>query len=151
MVPRRAIALALLVPLAACGGVSKDDYADDLDDVCQDISQKTEEIGQAKVENPAQLSAQLEDIRSAIRSGIDRMKDIERPDGDDGDKAEEYVTKLEQTLNEQLMPALDDLEQAVRAKDRAKIQAAASRLQAVDEDETDKLAQDLGADECAEG
>lgn len=151
MARRRGIALALLLPLAACGGVSKDDYAGDLDAVCQDIEQKTEQIGKAKVENPAQLSAQLEDIRSAIRGGIGRMKDIERPDGDDGEKAEEYVTKLDQTLNDQVMPALDDLEQAVRAKDRAKIQAAAARLQAIDEDETDKLAKDLGADECAKG
>jgi hypothetical protein len=146
------VLLPAALGLAACGGgVSKEDYAQDLDEVCSDIEEKTEQIGESQVDNPAELSAQLNEIRQAIREGIDRMKDIERPDGEDGDKAEEYVTKLEQTLNEQVLPALDELEAAVKAKDQVKIRAAATRLQAVDEEETDQLAEDLGADECAEG
>jgi len=136
--------------LGACGGVSKDDYAEDLNDVCTDIEEKTQEIGEAEVSNPAELSAQLDDIRTAIRDGIERMKDLEKPDGEDGDTAEEYVTKLEQTLNEEVLPALDDLEEAVLAKDQKQIQAAATRLQRIDEEETDQLAAELGADQCSE-
>ena len=153
----RTVAAALLIPsaiaLAACGGggVSKEDYAQDLDEVCSDIEEKTEQIGEAEPSNAAELSNQLDDIRTAIQDGINRMKDLERPDGEDGDKAEEYVTKLEETLNDEVLPALDDLETAAREKDQVKIQAAATRLQAVDEEETDKLAEELGADECAEG
>ena len=151
----RVLGAALLVSaftLAACGGgVSKEDYAQDLDEVCSDIEETTQRIGESQVDNPAELSAQLNEIREAIRDGIERMKDIERPDGEDGDKAEEYVTKLEETLNTQVLPALDDLEAAVKAKDQDKIRAAATRLQGVDEQETDQLAEDLGADECAEG
>jgi bisphosphoglycerate-dependent phosphoglycerate mutase len=136
--------------LAACGGgVSKEDYAADLDEVCVDIEEKTEEIGQAEVSNPNELSAQLDDIRTAIEDGIARMKDIERPDGEDGETAEEYVSKLEQTLNQEVLPALDDLEKAVLAKDQDAIRAAATRLQGIDEEETDRLAAELGADECA--
>ena len=154
----RTIAAALVLPSAlaftACGGgggVSKEEYAQDLDEVCADIEQKTEEIGRAEVSNPGDLSAQLDDIRTAIRAGIARMRDIERPGGEDGDRAEEYVTSLEQTLNDQVLPALSDLEKAVRAKDQDRIRAAAARLQAVDEEETDQLARDLGAEECADG
>lgn len=148
-----ALLVAPALAMSACGGggVSKEDYANDLDEVCSQIEDKTEEIGRAQVDNPSELSAQLNDIRDAIRNGIDRMKDIERPDGEDGDKAEEYVTKLDETLNEQVLPALGDLEEAVRAKDQVKIRAATTRLQAIDEGETEKLARDLGADECAEG
>ena len=135
--------------LAACGGVSKEDYAKDLDEVCVDIEKTTEEIGQAQVSNPSELSAQLDDIRKAIQDGIERMKDLERPDGDDGETAEQYVTKLEQTLNREVLPALDDLEKAVVAKDQGAIRAAATRLQGIDEEETDRLAAELGADECA--
>jgi hypothetical protein len=136
--------------LGACGGVSKDDYAEDLNDVCTDIEEKTQEIGEAEVSNPAELSSQLDDIRTAIRDGIERMKDLEKPDGEDGDTAEEYVTKLEQTLNEEVLPALDDLEEAVLAKNQKQIQAAATRLQGIDEEETDQLAAELGADQCSE-
>jgi hypothetical protein len=149
---RPLLALLLLTLLAAgCGGVSKEDYAEDLDAVCADIEQKTQEIGEAEVNNPGDLTAQLDDIRAAIRDGIERMKDIERPDGEDGETAKQYVTKLEETLNGQVLPALDDLDAAVRAKDQAKIREAATRLQAIDEEETDQLAEDLGAGDCAEG
>lgn len=144
-----AVLLCCAATLAACGGVSKEDYAADLDEVCADIEKTTEEIGQAEVDNPSELSAQLDDIRKAIQDGIERMKDIERPDGDDGETAEEYVTKLEQTLNQEVLPALDDLEKAVAAKDQEGVRAAATRLQGIDEEETDKLAAELGADECA--
>ena len=142
-------AAALLLALAGCGGgVSKDDYADDLDEVCADIEKTTQEISQAEVSGPAELSAQLDRIRAAIRDGIQRMKAIDRPDGEDGDRAEQYVTKLEATLNDEMLPALDDLEAAVKAKDEAKIRAAAARLQAIDNAETDRIARDLGADDC---
>ena len=152
--PIRALGLIVLLAclgLAACGGVSKEDYAEDLNEVCADIEQKTEEIGQAEVSNPSELSAQLDEIRTAIEDGIARMKDIERPDGEDGETAEEYVTKLEQTLNQEVLPALDELEKAVVAKDQEKVRAAATRLQEIDEEETDKLAAELGADACSEG
>jgi len=147
-----ALLLALALALAACGGdsVSKDDYADDLDEVCADIEAKTEEIGQADVSGPGELSAQLDEIRTAIRDGIERMKDIERPDGEDGELAQQYVTELEKALETQVLPALDDLEQAVKAKDQAGIRAAAKRLQAIDEKQTDQIAEQLGADGCAD-
>jgi hypothetical protein len=148
-----ALLLALAFALAACGGgggVSKDDYADDLDKVCADIEAKTEEIGQADVSGPAELSAQLDEIRTAIRDGIQRMQDIERPDGEDGELAQEYVTKLEKALETQVLPALDELEKAVKAKDQAGIRAAAAKLQAIDEEETDKIAKELGANGCAD-
>ena len=149
--PLGPILLLVCLGLAACGGVSKEDYAEDLNEVCADIEQKTEEIGQAEVSNPSELSAQLDEIRTAIEDGIARMKDIEQPDGEDGETAEEYVTKLEQTLNQEVLPALDELEKAVVAKDQEKVRAAATRLQEIDEEETDKLAAELGADACSEG
>jgi hypothetical protein len=151
----RSLLALLLIPtalgLAACGGVSKDDYAQDLDEICSDIEDQAQKIQQAEPDNPAELTGQLDDLRDAITEGIDRMKDLERPDGGDGDKAGEYVDELETTLNGEVVPALDDLEAAVEAGDRAKIQSAATRLQSIDSDESDRLAEELGADECAEG
>ena len=153
----RTFAATMLIPtalaLASCGddGVSKEDYAQDLDEICSDIEDQTERIRQAEPDNPAELTGQLDDLRDAITDGIERMKDLERPDGEDGDTAEEYVNELETTLNGEVVPALDDLEAAVEAKDQVKIQAAATRLQSIDEKQTEQLAEELGADECAEG
>jgi molecular chaperone GrpE (heat shock protein) len=152
----RTFAAAMLIPsalaVAACGGgVSKEDYAQDLDEICSDLEEQTEKIGQLEPDNPAELTGQLDDLREAIRQGIDRMKDVERPEGDDGETAEEYVNELETTLNDDFLPALDDLEAAVKAKDQVKARTAAAQLQAIDEERTEELARDLGADECAEG
>jgi len=150
----RVAALALCAPLAlaACGGgVSKEDYAEDLDAICADIEEQTQEIGQVQPGDPDELSRQLDELREAIRSGIDRMRGIERPDGEDGERAEEYVDRLEQAFEEQVVPALEDLETAVRAGDTRRIREAAQQLQAIDEEDTQELARELGADECAEG
>lgn len=143
--------LPALLALGACGGVSREDYAEDLNEICTDIEEQTERIGQVQAGSPQELSTQLGEIRSAIRDGIDRMKDLERPEGEDGERAEEYVNRLETALEEEVVPALDELEQAVREEDEERIAAAAQRLQAIDEEETQELARDLGADECAEG
>jgi hypothetical protein len=151
----RTFAVTLLIPsalaVAACGGVSKEDYAQDLDGICSDIEEQTEKIQEGgEADNPAELTGQLDDLRAAITDGIERMRDLERPDGDDGEKGEQYVNELETTLNEEVVPALDDLEAAVKAKDQVKARAAATRLQAIDSDQSNQLAEELGAEECAE-
>jgi hypothetical protein len=149
-----ALVVSAPLALAACGGdggVSTDDYADDLDAVCTEIEEQTQEIGQVQPNDPDQLSRQLDELREAIRSGIERMRDIERPDGEDGERAEEYVNQLEQAFEEQVVPALEDLESAVRDGATGRIREAAQRLQAIDEEDTQELARELGADECAEG
>ncbi len=151
---RRAALLFVLsgLALAACGGgVSKEDYAQDLDEVCSDLEEKTEDIGDTQATSAAQVSDRLEAIRTAVRDSIERMKDLERPDGDDGETAEEFVNEFEKTANEQLLPALDELAEAFQAKDRVKMRAAATRLQAIDAEKSEDLARDLGVDECAEG
>ena len=143
--------LSSALVLGACGGgVSKEDYAQDLDEVCSDLEEQIEELGQTQATSSAEVADRFDEIRTTIRDAIERMRDLERPDGEDGDKAEDYVNRVESTVNEQFLPALDELEEAVESKDEAKGRAAATRLQAIDDDETQKLAEDLGADECAE-
>ena len=145
------VASAPLALVACGGGVSTEEYADDLDAVCTEIEEQTQEIGQVQPEDPDELSRQLDELREAIRSGIERMRAIERPDGEDGERAEQYVNQLEQAFDEQVVPALEDLESAVRDGATGRIREAAQRLQAIDEEDTQELARELGADECAEG
>lgn len=158
MLRSRTLTAAVLLPsaiaLGACGdggGVSKDDYAQELDEVCTGIEAQTESIGQVRPGNSQELTEQLGKIRTAISDGIQRLRDIERPDGADGEQAQEYIDKVESDFQGQLVPALDDLQEAVRARDEVKVRAAAARLQSIDDGNTDELARDLGADKCAEG
>lgn len=145
----------MLVPsalaLGACGGVSKEDYAQDLDEVCSDLEEQLEELDDTQATSEAEVGERFDELRAAIRDATERMKDLERPDGEDGAKAAEWVDKFETTVNEEFLPALNDLEQAVRSKDEVKGRAAAQRLRAIDDEEMQQLAEDLGADDCAEG
>ena len=143
---------AAVAVLAGCGGgVSKEDYAQDLDEICSELEEQLESIGRIEPDNPSELSSQLDKVRNAIDGGIQDLKGIERPDGEVGETGQEYVESLESTFQEQFLPALEQLEEAVKTKDRVKIRAAATRLQSLDEERTEELARDLGADECAEG
>jgi hypothetical protein len=149
----RALAVGVLLPcalaLGGCGGVSKDDYANDLDAACSDLEEQIQQLGDSQATSGADVARRFDEIRTAMGDLVTRMKDIERPEGDDGDKAEQYVNRVEATVNSEFLPALDDLEKAVRTKDQAMARDAATRLQAIDDDETQQLAGDLGADECA--
>jgi hypothetical protein len=147
------VLLPSVIALGACGGdgVSKEDYARDLDEVCSDLEEQTRAIGQVRPDNPRELTEQLDKIRVAIRDGIQRLRDIERPDGDDGERAAEYLDRVASDFEDQLVPALDELAEAVKAKDEIKVRAAAARLQSIDDRKTEALARDLGADGCAEG
>jgi hypothetical protein len=150
---RRTVAalLAVAVALGACGGgPSKEEFANELDRVCRDLEAQTAKIGQVEPTTPAQLNDQLGKLRGTLRDAVARMRDIERPDGEDGEKAERYVDEVEHALENHVFPALDELEAAIRAKDDRKIRAAAAELEAIDEHETQRLAEELGADDCAE-
>lgn len=146
--------LVLLLPsalaLAACGGPSREEYAEDLNEICADLEEQAEDISAASPSNPQELSNQVDRTRKATQDALDRLRDLERPGGDDGETAEQYVETVEQNVNEQLLPALDELEQAVQERDEVKLRSAARRLQSIDDEEADRLAEDLGADECAE-
>lgn len=149
-----AVVAALLIPamlaLAACGGPSREEYAEDLEEICADVENRVEDIGAAQATSPQELSNQIDRMRDAAKEGVEQMKDLERPSGEDGEKAEEYVNRVEQSVNEELLPALDELEQAVQEEDEVQLRAAARRLDSIDDEEQKELARDIGADRCAE-
>jgi hypothetical protein len=141
--------------LAGCGGddLSTEDYAHDLEEICADLKAETERIQRSRPADTTELTRQVAALRDATTTGIGRMKSLERPEGDDGEKAQRYVSELEEASKEDLLPALEDLEDAIAAGDRPGIRAAARRLQEIDDQSalarTDRLARDLGANRCA--
>ena len=156
------LAASLLIPcalvLGACGGddgISTEDYARDLDQICADLKTETQKVQRSRPADTTELTRQVRALRRATTAGIERMKALERPEGGDGETAKRYVGELEQAAEDRLLPALDDLEAAIAAGDQPGIRAAARRLEMIDEENamerTDELAADLGADLCAGG
>ena len=150
--PRVLIAVPLAAALAfgACGGVSREEFADRLDEICRDLEDQTEDIAGGVPGTSDEIADRLDELRAAVDRSLDRMRDLERPDGEAGERAEAYVDEVERTVEERIYPALDALEAAIRTDAERDIEAATRRLQAVDERESQRLAEQLGADDCAE-
>jgi hypothetical protein len=145
-------ALAVAAPVVAgCGGdgTSKEDFAKDANAICKDIEERFQRIGRQEARTPAQAQRQLTQVENEAKSAISRLRDVEKPGGDDGDTAEELVNTLDQQVSGELLPAIRDLREAIRDRDRRAVQAALRRLRSVDESKTNRLARELGADECA--
>jgi hypothetical protein len=80
---------------------------------------------------------------------VRRLDEIERPDGEGGEAAQQFVSTLERELEQRAIPALEGLRDAVRRGDRQAAYEAAGRLERLDRTESDSRARAIGADACA--
>jgi len=62
-------------------------------------------------------------------TAADDLLDLERPEGDVGETAQQFVESCRQELNEKLVPALEDLKSALQEKHAEAVQDAAARLE----------------------
>ena len=139
-----------LIAAAGCGGTSKEDFAKDADKICKDVEKKIQKIGQGGTASPAEAGKQIDEVKKESRDGVDRLRDLDKPGGDDGETADKFVDTLDRELNGQAIPALEELQSAVEDKDRRKAAAALQKLQSLENSQSDKYARELGADDCAQ-
>ncbi len=152
---RRGFALAPLVALlvAGCGGddgPTRQEFAADANKVCTDIERQSEQLGEAQPDSVAEIGRFADRAEKTVQDGVSRLEKIERPSGDDGKKAKEFVDALKSDVERELVPALRDLKTAANEKDAKGLRSAAAELQKIDTSRSDKLAKDLGATACAE-
>jgi hypothetical protein len=154
-IPRALVATLLLtMALTGCGGddaPSREEFAQNADKICSDVEDRVQQLDNADPDSPAELERTIDDIKSAIDAGIARLRGLERPDGEAGDTAEEFVTTLDREFEQQLVPALDQLADAARSRDEVAARAAVRKLDALQNSPSERIAERLGADECAEG
>jgi hypothetical protein len=149
-----ALMLAALV-MPACGGgddgdgVSREDYAEQVNEICADVERELTELGIAGAETPAEITALIDDVIAKSRAAVNRLKALDRPSGDSGETADRFVETLERELETEALPALKDLGDAIRTGDREAAAAAAERLTRLENAESDRFARELGADACA--
>lgn len=152
---RLTVAIAVIAGvLSACGGddaPSQEEFAKNADGVCTDVEQELKSLGKINANSPEELSGLVDQLKSRINEGVERLTKLDRPKGDAGKTAEDFVNTLNNELRTQAIPALDELQQAARERDRVKLRAAGRKLDALSETRSDQLARKLGADECAQG
>jgi hypothetical protein len=136
--------------MGACSdGGSREDYAERLNEICEDVESKVNELDSTRAETPQEAAALIEDVIAETRRAARRVEGVERPDGDAGEEAERFVRALQREVAREAIPALEDLRAAVRAQDPFAADEAGDRLRALENSESDRQARRLGAEACA--
>ncbi|HEX2126056.1 MAG TPA: hypothetical protein VHF45_05790 [Thermoleophilaceae bacterium] len=136
--------------MGACSdGGSREDYAERLNEICEDVESKVNELDSTRAETPQEAAALIEDVIAETRRAARRVEGVERPDGDAGEEAERFVRTLQREVAREAIPALEDLRAAVRAQDPFAADEAGDRLRALENSESDRQARRLGAEACA--
>jgi CHASE3 domain sensor protein len=140
--------------LAACGGdddsgsaPSKAEYANNAEQICRNTEKELENIGQGS-ESPAEVADAIDKVIDESRQAADDLVALERPEGDAGQTAEDFSEGFKTELNDKIVPALEDLQAALKKKDVEGVQAAAKKLQSLETSKSDKAARELGATAC---
>ena len=153
---RRSLAFGVaLVLVAGCGGddddkPTKEEFARSADAICVDLDKQSDELGNTEPDTPQDFVAFARKARDTARDAVRRVRELEVPEGADGEVAQAWQDAVEQQANEQLIPALDRLEKAAQDEDNQALLAAAQELQDVDSSRAERLAGDLGATKCAD-
>jgi hypothetical protein len=151
-----ASALAALVVLAAglvagCGGdggTSKHEFARSADEICADVTERVAQLNRTRPQSIPQVKRYIDQLKTAVRDKIDRLKALERPGGADGATAQRFTETLDREDTEQVLPTLNRLRQAVVHRDKKAFRAASKRLKAAQNEQSDQLAAQLGATRC---
>ena len=152
------ILLSLLAfAIASCGGDDDDDgapsqadFAQRANEICRQAEASLEKVGE-NAETPQDIVEAVDRVIEESRDAVDQLADLDSPEGQAGQTAEEFVEATRKEIEDEGIPALEDLRQAIESGDQEAVAEAAARLQNVDSSDSNRAAQEIGADECAEG
>ena len=149
------VALALITAgvVAGCGGSdtpSNQGYADKADKVCADTQARVATLSKSNPRSRAELLHYIEQLKVTANDGVKRLKALDPPSGDAGKTAKQFTDLLEQQYQDEVVPALDQLHQAVVDRNKKALKAASKKLNAIDDTESNRLATKLGAKGCAQ-
>ncbi len=149
----RSILLVVLATagLAGCGGDDKPSNAEFIksaDKVCSDLDARTEKLTQSEPDNAQEIAQLARDLKKTAEGAVKDVRALEVPEGADGEKAKEWQAAVTAEAENQLIPAVDELEKAAEANDPKAIVAAAQKMQELEATRSDKLAKEIGLKEC---
>jgi hypothetical protein len=143
----RALLAALFVAaVAGCGGgdgndrLTKDELVQKADAVCADYERKVQALGEPQT--LPDLATYARAARAALAHGLDELRELEPP--------AELETKYETWVNtgERTLERIDELETAAAKGNQIEIRRLIDASSREDE-ESDRLATELGMSECA--
>ncbi len=147
-----ALAAAAALAIAGCGEdkPTREEFAASAEKVCADLEKQSERLSNSEPDNVEEIAQFARDARKTAEDAVKRVQALEVPDGDDGEKAKQWQDAVEREAQDELIPALDQLEKAANDNDQQALLAAAQKIQGLESEESDKLARDIGAEGCAD-
>ena len=145
------VAVAIAVVAAGCGGSgapTRATYGKNVDKVCSTFNDRVNALQSKAPKTTGELVAFADELGRVIDDGVAKLSAVERPDGDDGVKAQRWIDAFRHEADDQIKPALAALKDAARRKDTAALQRAAQRIQKVDDTRVSQLARDAGSRIC---
>jgi uncharacterized protein YukE len=143
-----AMTVALVLAVQGCaGGISTEEYGDALNRVCAKLRRETSKLSARPPGSEPALDRRLDGVRDATERALAQMKAIERPEGDDGAAAAEYVQRTDRLYHDKIFPGMQRLEDALDHGPKA-LKRAQKGLMAADDAIANDLARELGADRC---
>ena len=148
---RGALVLAALAVFAGCGddAPTKEEFARSADQICADLERQSDELAETEATSADDVAQFADRARSTAREAVSRVRELEVPEGADGEVAMAWQDAVANQAEDELIPALDRLEQAAKEGDEQALLSAAQELEGLDSGRAERLAADLGADRCA--
>jgi hypothetical protein len=144
--------------VASCGGGDDDgddapsqaDFAQRANEICRQAEASLEKVGRS-AETPQDIVEAVDRVIDESRNAVDQLDDLERPEGQAGQTAEEFVEATRKEIEDEGIPALEELRGAIESGDQKAVAEAVSQLQNIDSRDSTRAAREIGAGECAEG
>jgi hypothetical protein len=151
---RLAPVLLVLLAFAAasCNGddaPSQEEYAEQANEICREAKQSLENVAEG-ADGPEDIVEAIDELIEESRDTVAELGDLERPEGEAGATAEQFVDATRAEIHDEGIPALERLRGAVESEDQGAIQEAAVRLQGIDSSASTRAARALGANDCAQ-
>jgi hypothetical protein len=142
------LALAAAVLLAACGGASQEDFAEQANAICRDVERDIDRLNQGRITSLDEAQRRVDALNRKLGEVTTRLGDVERPGGDEGERAGRFVSEFTRS-SAAARQALSGLIPALRARDQRRLTQLTGQLRRLDDPRLTRLARDAGLRECA--
>jgi hypothetical protein len=157
LAPLLLILLALLA--ASCNGdddaasqadaPSREEFAARANEICREAERSLENVAEG-AESPQDIAEAIDEVIEESRSTVSELADLERPEGEAGEAAARFLDAARTEIQDEGIPALERLRDAVESEDREAIGEAAQRLQGIDSSASNRTARAIGANDCGD-
>jgi hypothetical protein len=150
-----ALSLVLVATIAVVVWLRKDDapsqetFAERANEICREAKRSLDDVAEG-AESPEEIVPAINRVIETSRDTVDELADLERPSGDAGERAQEFVDATRTEIEDVGIPALQELREAVENRDQEAVRRVARRLRQIDSSASNAAAREVGAAACAD-